>query len=85
MLITKLPDYSKTIFLQENLQQSNLYIQINKVRKLSAGITTKTGFEIDRAKITLPANGKKCLLHVCCAPCSGEVIEALEAESGKED
>lgn len=41
------------------------------------GITTKTGFEIPRADLTLPEGGKKCLLHVCCAPCSGEVIEAL--------
>ena len=39
--------------------------------------TTSTGFEVERAEIKLPNNGKKCLLHVCCAPCSGEVLEAL--------
>ena len=44
---------------------------------MAKGITTKTGFEIERANISLPEGGTKCLLHVCCAPCSGEVIEAL--------
>jgi len=32
-----------------------------------------------RAQLTLPANGQKLLLHSCCAPCSGEVMEALLA------
>ena len=39
--------------------------------------TTTTGYEIDRLPLVLPEGGKKCLLHVCCAPCSGEVLEAL--------
>lgn len=32
-----------------------------------------------REKLTLPANETKLLLHSCCAPCSGEVMEALQA------
>lgn len=32
-----------------------------------------------REKLTLPENGKKLLLHSCCAPCSGEVMEAIIA------
>lgn len=34
-----------------------------------------TGFV--REKLTLPDGHKKLLLHSCCAPCSGEVMEAL--------
>jgi len=34
-----------------------------------------------REKLTLPDNAEKLLLHSCCAPCSGELMEAL-AESG---
>ncbi len=30
-----------------------------------------------RAKLELPAGHDKLLLHSCCAPCSGEVMEAL--------
>jgi len=36
-----------------------------------------TGFE--REKLELPNGEKKLLLHSCCAPCSGEVMEALIA------
>ena len=32
-----------------------------------------------REKLTLPANANKLLLHSCCAPCSGEVMESLQA------
>lgn len=32
-----------------------------------------------REKLVLPNNGKKLLLHSCCAPCSGEVMEAIVA------
>lgn len=35
--------------------------------------------EIDREKLELPAGGSKLLLHSCCAPCSGEVMEAIIA------
>jgi predicted adenine nucleotide alpha hydrolase (AANH) superfamily ATPase len=31
----------------------------------------------NRQKLVLPNNRKKLLLHSCCAPCSGEVMEAL--------
>ena len=44
---------------------------------MGGGMTTQTGYEIDRAALALPQSGTRCLLHVCCAPCSGEVIEAL--------
>jgi len=33
----------------------------------------------ERIKITPPEGEKKVLLHSCCAPCSGEVIEAMVA------
>jgi epoxyqueuosine reductase len=33
----------------------------------------------ERAKLPIPAGVDKVLLHSCCAPCSGEVIEALHA------
>ncbi|MFT4025066.1 MAG: epoxyqueuosine reductase QueH [Flavihumibacter sp.] len=32
-----------------------------------------------REKLTLPNGGSKLLLHSCCAPCSGEVMEAIIA------
>lgn len=35
--------------------------------------------EYTREKLNLPNGGKKLLLHSCCAPCSGEVMEALIA------
>lgn len=31
----------------------------------------------NREKLTLPEGKKKLLLHSCCAPCSGEVMEAI--------
>jgi predicted adenine nucleotide alpha hydrolase (AANH) superfamily ATPase len=34
---------------------------------------------IDRPTIQPPDGSKKVLLHSCCAPCSGEVIEAMHA------
>lgn len=34
---------------------------------------------IEREKLILPNGEKKLLLHSCCAPCSGEVMEALVA------
>lgn len=33
--------------------------------------------ECVREQLILPEEGKKLLLHSCCAPCSGEVMEAL--------
>jgi predicted adenine nucleotide alpha hydrolase (AANH) superfamily ATPase len=33
----------------------------------------------DREKLTPPGQGGKVLLHSCCAPCSGEVMEAIAA------
>jgi len=36
---------------------------------------------MSREKLTLPGSAEKLLLHSCCAPCSGELMEAL-AESG---
>ena len=32
-----------------------------------------------RPKLELPNNGKNLLLHSCCAPCAGEIIEAIAA------
>lgn len=32
-----------------------------------------------RERLTLPAGGRTLLLHSCCAPCSGEVMEAIIA------
>lgn len=34
-----------------------------------------------RTTLTLPDGRKKLLLHSCCAPCSGEVMEALTASN----
>ena len=34
---------------------------------------------LNRETLELPKKGKKLLLHSCCAPCSGEVMEALLA------
>ena len=33
--------------------------------------------KLQRQKLTLPNDHKKLLLHSCCAPCSGEVMETL--------
>lgn len=33
--------------------------------------------QIIREKLVLPNNGQRLLLHSCCAPCSGEVMEAI--------
>ena len=35
--------------------------------------------QTDRPKLELPGGADKLLLHSCCAPCSGEVMEALHA------
>lgn len=35
--------------------------------------------ELNRETLTPPGEHKKVLLHSCCAPCSGEVIEAMVA------
>jgi hypothetical protein len=35
--------------------------------------------EYQRPSIPLPAGHSKVLLHSCCAPCSGEVMEAMQA------
>ena len=32
---------------------------------------------IEREQLVLPNGADKLLLHSCCAPCSGEVMEAL--------
>ena len=34
---------------------------------------------VNRNKLVLPNKGQKLLLHSCCAPCSGEVMETLIA------
>ena len=34
-----------------------------------------------RPKLTLPHNGKKLLVHSCCAPCAGEIREAVAASA----
>ena len=39
--------------------------------------TSDMSNELIREKLELPAGAKKLLLHSCCAPCSGEVMEAL--------
>lgn len=35
--------------------------------------------EFQRPQLTLPNGADKLLLHSCCAPCSGEVMEAIQA------
>ena len=35
--------------------------------------------ELPRAPLPLPGGHRKVLLHSCCAPCSGEVMEAMRA------
>ena len=32
-----------------------------------------------RPKLEMPGNEKKLLLHSCCAPCAGEIMEAVAA------
>jgi predicted adenine nucleotide alpha hydrolase (AANH) superfamily ATPase len=36
-------------------------------------------YKLDRKALDTPFEDKKVLLHSCCAPCSGEVIEAMVA------
>ena len=33
----------------------------------------------ERPKLTMPNGGKKLLMHSCCAPCAGEIMEAVAA------
>ena len=33
----------------------------------------------DRPRLQLPPGRRRVLLHSCCAPCSGEVMEAMQA------
>lgn len=35
--------------------------------------------DFQRQPIPLPGGHSKVLLHSCCAPCSGEVMEAMQA------
>ena len=37
--------------------------------------------DLIRETLTLPEGKQKLLLHSCCAPCSGEVMEALKASN----
>ncbi|WJV64084.1 epoxyqueuosine reductase QueH [Pectobacteriaceae bacterium CE70] len=39
----------------------------------------KNASNVQRPLLTLPGTADKLLLHSCCAPCSGEVMEALAA------
>ena len=32
-----------------------------------------------RPKLEMPGDEKKLLLHSCCAPCAGEIMEAVAA------
>ena len=32
-----------------------------------------------RTKLSMPGDEKKLLLHSCCAPCAGEIMEAVAA------
>ena len=32
----------------------------------------------ERPKLTMPNNGKKLLMHSCCAPCAGEIWRLLQ-------
>lgn len=34
---------------------------------------------LDRKPLALPDGHRRVLLHSCCAPCSGEVMEAMQA------
>lgn len=45
----------------------------------AAFLLQKSFMSFFREKLALPDNGKKLLLHSCCAPCSGEVMEAIIA------
>lgn len=36
---------------------------------------------IEREQLSLPNGAEQLLLHSCCAPCSGEVMEALLASN----
>jgi len=36
---------------------------------------------MQRQQLVLPGNAKKLLLHSCCAPCSGELMEAISASN----
>ncbi|MBB72555.1 MAG: hypothetical protein CMF50_09180 [Legionellales bacterium] len=38
-----------------------------------------TSADFQRPTLELPENGQRLLLHSCCAPCSGEVMEAIIA------
>ncbi|MFY3739396.1 epoxyqueuosine reductase QueH, partial [Escherichia coli] len=38
-----------------------------------------TTADFKRPKLELPNGADKLLLHSCCAPCSGEVMEAIQA------
>lgn len=44
---------------------------------LESNVMTESTENISREKLMLPAGKKKLLLHSCCAPCSGEVMEAI--------
>lgn len=46
---------------------------------MTASESTSMQEEFTRAKLAWPAGKSKVLLHSCCAPCSGEVMEAMLA------
>ena len=37
----------------------------------------------ERPKLQMPKEGSDLLLHSCCAPCAGEIMEALAASDIK--
>jgi 3'-phosphoadenosine 5'-phosphosulfate sulfotransferase (PAPS reductase)/FAD synthetase len=43
-----------------------------------------TAADFKRPKLELPDGADKLLLHSCCAPCSGEVMEAIQVSTTSE-
>src|SRR5690606_27246531 len=51
----------------------------NSINFINILLNTMSTAPFIRPQLTLPNGADKLLLHSCCAPCSGEVMEAIQA------
>jgi len=63
-------------FIWHYLQQSPIIVNIATSKQVGINMDNT---RVKREKLELPNGENKLLLHSCCAPCSGEVMEAMIA------
>ncbi len=65
--------------MTEQNQRPQEHIESVRARRRAQNQKKGPNAPFVREKLTLPNGHNKLLLHSCCAPCSGEVMEAIHA------